>query len=103
MNWKLRSKRECVPWRFSNGSVRFCVTLGNVAIDPPPKKTFDFEGAILEQALKKCLFDLERALKDLADAARRIDKAAFGHQGDFGQAHQALLKALDRAGDFIRS
>ena len=31
--------------------------LGNIAIDPPPKKTFDFEGAILEQALKKCLFD----------------------------------------------
>ena len=77
--------------------------LGNIAIDPPPKKAFEVEGAILEQALKKCLFDRERALKDLADAARRIDKAAFGHQGDFGQAHQALLKALDRAGDFIRS
>jgi hypothetical protein len=32
-----------------------------------------------------------------------FDKAAFGHQGDFGQAHQALLKALDRAADFIRN
>jgi hypothetical protein len=26
--------------------------LGNVTIGPPPKKTFDTEGAILEQALK---------------------------------------------------
>ena len=31
-----------------------------------------------------------------------LDKAAFGYQGDFGQAHQALLKALDRAPDFIK-
>ena len=77
--------------------------LGNVTIDPPPKKTFDTEGAILEQALKKCLFDRETVLKDLAGAAKRVDKAAFGHQGDFGQAHQALLKALDRAADFIRN
>ena len=74
--------------------------LGNVTIDPPSKKTFDLEGAILEQALKKCLSDRETALKNLAAAAKRVDKAAFGHQGDFGQAHQALLKALDRAADF---
>jgi len=61
------------------------------------------EGACLERALTKCLSDREAALKELADAARRVDKAAFGHQGDFGQAHQSLLKALERAGDFIRS
>ncbi len=77
--------------------------LGKVTIDPPPKKTFDLEGAILEQALTKCLHDRSVALEELADAARRVDKAAFGHQGDFGQAHQALLKALDRAADFIRN
>jgi hypothetical protein len=77
--------------------------LGNIAIDPPPKKTFDVEGGILEQALTKCLRDRSVALEELADAARRVDKAAFGHQGDFGQAHQALLKALDRAADFIRN
>jgi hypothetical protein len=77
--------------------------LGKIAIDPPSKKTFDTEGAILEQALKKCLSDREAALKELADAAKRVDKAAFGHHGDFGQAHQALLKALDRAADFIRN
>ena len=77
--------------------------LGHVAIEPPPKKTFEAEGACLERALTKCLSDREAALKELADAARRVDKAAFGHQGDFGQAHQSLLKALERAGDFVRS
>jgi hypothetical protein len=77
--------------------------LGHVAIEPPPKKTFEAEGACLERALTKCLSDREAALKELADAARRVDKAAFGHQGDFGQAHRSLLKALERAGDFIRS
>ena len=77
--------------------------LGNVTIDPPSKKTFDTEGAILEQALKKCLSDRETAFKDLAEAAKRVDKAAFGQQGDFGPAHKALLKALHRAADFIRS
>jgi hypothetical protein len=75
--------------------------LGHVAIEPPPKKTFEAEGACLERALTKCLSDREAALKELADAARRVDKAAFGNRGDFGAAHQALLKALDRAGDFI--
>ena len=87
MNWKLPSKRDCAPGRFSRGSARFLCDLGNVTIDPPSKKTFDLEGAILEQALKKCLSDRETALKDLPDAAKRVDKAAFGDQRDFGQAH----------------
>jgi len=75
--------------------------LTHAAIETPSKKTFEAEGACLERALTKCLFDREAALKELADAARRVDKAAFGNRGDFGAAHQALLKALDRAGDFI--
>jgi hypothetical protein len=103
MNWKLPSKRDCVPGRFFNGSAQFYVTWGTLPSIRRSKKTFDLEGAILEQALKKCLSDRETALKDLADAAKRVDKAAFGRQSDFGQAHQALLKALDRAADFIRN
>ena len=65
------------------------------------KKTFESEGAILERALTMCIRDRQAALRDLADAARRVDKAAFGQQADFGPSHQALLKALDRAADFI--
>jgi len=89
--------------RCFSGCVRYCVTSATLPSCRRPKKAFEAEGACLERALTMCLSDRETALKDLADAARRVDKAAFGHQGDFGQAHQALLKALDRAADFIRN
>ena len=46
----------------------------------------------LEGALTKCLEQWAIALKDLADAAKRVDKAAFGQQADFAQARQALLR-----------
>ena len=71
--------------------------LGNVTIEVPSRKTFEAEGAILKQALSDCLRDQRAALAQLADAARQVDKAAFGSTADFGPAHQALLKALDRA------
>jgi hypothetical protein len=51
--------------------------------------------------LKKALSDRDEALPELAEAARRVDRSAFGKEPGFGQAHQALLKALDRAGQFI--
>jgi uncharacterized protein YukE len=71
--------------------------LGNVTIDVPSRKTFEAEGAILKQALSDCLRDQRAALAQLADAARQVDRAAFGSTADFGPAHQALLKALGRA------
>jgi SOS response associated peptidase (SRAP) len=71
--------------------------LGNVTIEVPSRKTFEAEAAILKQALSDCLRDQRAALVQLADAARQVDKAAFGSTADFGPAHQALLKALDRA------
>src|ERR1700741_2412502 len=71
--------------------------LGNVRIEAPSGKTFESEGAILKQALSDCLRDQRAALTQLADAARQVDKAAFGLTADFGPAHPALLKALDRA------
>ena len=71
--------------------------LGNVTIEVASRKTFEAEGAILKQALSDCLRDQRAALVQLADAARQVDRAAFGSTADFGPAHQALLKALDRA------
>jgi uncharacterized protein YukE len=71
--------------------------LGNSKIKSPSKKTFDAEGAILKEALVDCLRERHAALAQLADAARRVDHSAFGSRADFPQAHQALLKALDRA------
>jgi hypothetical protein len=37
--------------------------LTHVAIDPPPKKTFEAEGPCLERALTKCLSEREAALR----------------------------------------
>ena len=73
----------------------------HMVIEQPSERTFESEGVILERALAKCIRDRQAALRDLADAARRVDNAAFGQQADFGPSHQALLKALDRAADFI--
>ena len=72
-----------------------------MTIEQPSQKTFEGEGAILERALTKCIRDRQAALKDLADAARRVDKAAFGQEAAFGPSHQALLKAIDQAAEFI--
>ncbi len=73
----------------------------NIPIDAPAERSFEGEGAILEKFLIKCLHDREVALKELADAARRLDKASFSNEGDFAQAHQALVRALDQAASFI--
>jgi hypothetical protein len=78
-------------------------SLGKIKIEAPAKRTFDAEGAILKQALSDCLRDRHTALAQLADAARRVDQAAFGSGADFPQAHQALLKALDRADSLLQS
>jgi hypothetical protein len=68
------------------------INLGNVTIEVPTRKTFEAEGAILKQALSDCLRDQKAALAQLTDAARNVDKSAFGSTADFGPAHQALLK-----------
>jgi hypothetical protein len=71
--------------------------VGITKLKSPSKKTFEAEGTILKEALVDCLRERHAALAQLADAARQVDKAAFGSTADFGPAHQALLKALDRA------
>jgi predicted nucleic acid-binding protein len=78
-------------------------SLGGVNIKAPSKKTFDAEGSILREALVDCLRERHAALAQLADAARRVDQAAFGSGTDFPQAHQALLKALDRAESLLQT
>ncbi len=75
--------------------------LGNVTIEVPSRKTFEAEGAILKQALSDCLRDQRAALAQLADAAKQVDKAAFGSTADFGPAHQALLMGPRPGGGFV--
>ena len=59
------------------------------------------EGEIWERGPKRALAERDEALKELATAARRVDRSAFGKEEGFGQAHQALLKALDKASVFV--
>lgn len=71
------------------------------AVPEPRERSFVCEGEVLERALKKALADRDEALRDLAAAARWVDRSAFGKEEGFGQAHQSLLKALDKASQFV--
>lgn len=74
----------------------------NVTIAPAnEKRSFEAEGIFLEQALTKCIQQRYETLMKLRGAARRVDKAAFKDQSDFGPAHQALLNVCDRLADII--
>ena len=79
--------------------------LGNVAIPPPKQKTFDLEGEILEHALTKCLRTRNDALRNLCSSVRRFRDATLKEEckGDYPQALQSILKALDRAEDVIQN
>jgi hypothetical protein len=92
------SKQSCLrAWAVLQEFRTVLTDLGGVNLKAPSKKTFDAEGTILREALVDCLRERHAALAQLADAARRVDRSAFGSRADFPQAHQALLKALDRA------
>jgi hypothetical protein len=67
----------------------------------PAEKSFEKEGEILERALRKALTERDEVLRELAAAARWVDRSAFGKEEGFGQAHQALLKALEKASSFV--
>jgi hypothetical protein len=45
--------------------------------------------------LTECFEKRRSALAKLADAARRVDRAGFGAESGFAQAHQALLETLE--------
>ena len=79
--------------------------LGNVAIPAPKQKTFNAEGEILEHALTKCFRARSDAIKNLCSAVRRFRDATLKEscKGDYPQALQAMLKALDRAEDLIQN
>ncbi len=74
--------------------------LGDIA--KSAHKSFEKEGQAIEKALRKAFSDRTAALRELADAARRVDHASFGDRNNFGPSHQALLKALDNAERFLR-
>jgi hypothetical protein len=79
--------------------------LGNAAIPPPVRKTFDAEGEILEHALAKSLRIRNEAIKSLCSSVRRFRDATVKEEckGDYPHALQTLWKALDRAEDVIQN
>jgi hypothetical protein len=86
-------------WSVLQG-LRDTLQAAGVLIPPSVEKSFAQEGEFLERAIKKALLDREEAIRDLARAARWVDRSAFGNQSDFAQAHQGLLIALEKAGRF---
>jgi hypothetical protein len=77
--------------------------LGSVAVPPPPRKTFEAEGEILQRILQKCLRDRNAALQSLTRAVRRFRDATLKEEckTDYPQALQAMLKAIGEAEDLI--
>ena len=83
------------------GELRAILAGAGQELAKPAEKSFVKEGEILERGLRKALTERDEALRDLAAAARWVDRSAFGKEEGFGQAHQALLKALDKASQFV--
>ena len=77
---------------------------GNATNPPATQKTFDAEGEVLEHAITRSLRIRNDAIKSLCSAVRRFRDATIKEdcKGDYPQALQALLKALDRAEDLIQ-
>jgi hypothetical protein len=83
------------------GELRAILTGAGQELPKAAEKSFVKEGEILERGLRRALGERDEALKELAAAARWVDRSAFGKEEGFGQAHQALLKALDKAPAFV--
>jgi hypothetical protein len=78
--------------------------LGNIAIAPAKRKTFEDEGALLDRTLAKALRSRNGALKELIAALRELDKAALSaDKSSVGRAQQAALKALAQAEDLLET
>jgi hypothetical protein len=79
--------------------------MGGVASPPPAQKTFDAEGEVLENALRKSFRLRNDAIKSLCSSVRRFRDATIKDEckSDYPHALQALWKALDRAEDLIQN
>jgi hypothetical protein len=78
---------------------------GNTTVPPAAAKTFDSEGEVIAEALKKTLRARNAALHDLIRVGRTykaaVDKIDGQRPPEFPSAHVHLLKALDRAQELL--
>ena len=79
------------------GELRAILAAAGQELPKATEKSFVKEGEILERGLRRALAERDEALRDLAAAARWVDRSAFEKEEGFGQARQALLKVLDKA------
>ena len=83
--------------------LRTILTAAGQDLPKPREKSFVLEGELLERALKKALAEREEALRELATAARSVDRAAFkgggglraGSPGTGGRFSAAKLVFFD--------
>jgi hypothetical protein len=80
--------------------LRAILTGAGQELAKPAEKSFEKEGEILERALRKALKDRDEGVAGVGHGGALGDRSAFGKEEGFAQAHQALLKALEKAGDF---
>jgi hypothetical protein len=73
-----------------------------LGLEKPKERSFVEEGEILERGFRKALGERDEALRELAAPGRWVHRAAFKEKLNFGQVHQVLLKALDKAGQLVR-
>ena len=66
------------------GELRAILTEAGQKLPKPSEKSFTEEGRILERGLRKALAERDEALRDLATAARWVDRSAFGKGEGFG-------------------
>jgi hypothetical protein len=97
--WNDRAQPGLRAWAVL-GELRAILTGAGQELPKAAEKSFVKEGEILERGLRKALTERDEAIRDLA-AARWVDRSAFGKEEGFGQAHQAVLKALDKASAFV--
>jgi hypothetical protein len=72
-----------------------------VKLKTPAQRSFESECKIVLAGIQTAITDRNEVIKDLAKTARRLDKAHFDDKADFGAAHIALLKIIDRAEGFV--
>jgi len=65
------------------GELRAILTGAVQELAKPADKSFMKEGEILERGLKRALAERDEALRELATAARWVDRSAFGKGGGF--------------------
>ena len=75
--------------------------LAGIAIAPPSRKTFDAEGKLLNDTLRRSLQERNAALRNLYSAAKRFEpylQHSDLRGSEYAHALQDLKKALGQAG-----